>query len=87
MNSDERKLLTCVFDSAQFAHFVNDDKLNVFRLPFGWQFLLNNVLGGTLDPTNFARYDSLVQACLATGSYCIIDVSHAYAQRCFSTNA
>lgn len=70
-------------------HFVNDDKFNFFRLPVGWQYLLNNNLGGvsfsllpwdqtqddciqTLDPTNFAKYDSLVQSCLATGAHCII---------------
>jgi hypothetical protein len=26
----------------------------------------------TLDSTNFAKYDQLVQGCLATGAYCII---------------
>ena len=57
------------------AHFVNDDKLNLSRLPTGWQFLTNNVLGGTLNSANFAPYDSLVQPFLATGAYCILDVS------------
>lgn len=57
------------------THFVQNDGMNIFRLPTGWQFLLNNVLGGTLNPTNFGRYDGLVQACLATGAYCILDVS------------
>ena len=56
------------------AHFATDDKMNIFRLPTGWQFLVNNVLGGTLNAANFAQYDSLVQACLATGAYCILDV-------------
>ena len=60
-------------------HFVNDDGFNVFRLPVGWQFLTNDVLTGTLDEDNFAEYDALVQACLATGASCIIDV-HNYAR-------
>jgi endoglucanase len=58
-------------------HFVTDDKMNIFRLPAGWQFLTNNVLGGTLDAQNFAKYDSLVQACLATGAHCIVDVCYS----------
>jgi endoglucanase len=56
------------------THFVNDDKINIFRLPAAWQFLVNNVLGGTLHAANFAAYDGLVQACLGTGARCIIDV-------------
>jgi endoglucanase len=64
--------------SAQMAHFANDDRMNIFRLPAGWQFLLGNNLGGTLNSANFQRYDSLVQSCLATGAYCIIDVSTLY---------
>lgn len=66
-------------DNSQMAHFVNDNGMNIFRLPAGWQFLLNNNLGGTLDSNNFNRYNSLVQACLATGAYCIVDV-HNYAR-------
>ena len=62
-------------ENAQMAHFFNDNGMNIFRLPAGWQFLLNNVLGGTLNPANFARYVNLVQGCLATGAYCILDVS------------
>lgn len=61
------------------THFVNDDNFNIFRLPVSWQFLVNNKLGGTLDATNFAQYDQLVQACLATGASCIIDI-HNYAR-------
>jgi len=57
------------------THFVNDDKMNIFRLPTGWQFLVNGVLGGTLASANFSQYDNLVQGCLSTGAYCIIDVS------------
>jgi endoglucanase len=60
-------------------HFVNDDQMNIFRLPVSWQYLVNNKLGGTLDLTNFAKYDQLVQACLSTGAYCKIDI-HNYAR-------
>lgn len=60
-------------------HFVNDDGMNIFRLPAGWQFLVGNNLGGNLDSNNFNRYNTLVQACLATGAYCILDV-HNYAR-------
>ncbi|PNP39569.1 cellulase [Trichoderma gamsii] len=63
----------------QMQHFVNDDKLNIFRLPVGWQYLVNNNLGGTLDSTAISNYDQLVQGCLATGSYCIVDI-HNYAR-------
>lgn len=30
----------------QMNHFVKDDSLNAFRLPVGWQFLVNGQLGG-----------------------------------------
>jgi endoglucanase len=56
-------------------HFVKDDKFNIFRLPVGWQYLVNNKLGGNLDSGNIAKYDQLLQACLATGASCVIDVS------------
>ena len=65
--------------ASQMKHFVDDDNLNIFRLPVGWQYLLNNNVAGTLDATNFANYDQLVQACLATGASCIIDI-HNYAR-------
>ena len=61
------------------SHFVNDDKLNIFRLPVGWQYLVNNELGGTLNANNMATYDKEVQSCLSTGAYCIIDI-HNYAR-------
>ncbi|KAK4623714.1 Endoglucanase EG-II [Fulvia fulva] len=65
---------------AQMQHFANDDGLNTFRLPVSWQYLLNNNLGGTLDATNFAAYDKLVQGCLkTTAKMCIIDL-HNYAR-------
>ncbi len=60
-------------------HFVKDDGFNVFRLPVGWQYLTDGVLGGTIDEDNFAEYDALVQACLNTGASCIIDI-HNYAR-------
>ncbi|KAL7942254.1 glycoside hydrolase family 5 protein [Trichoderma barbatum] len=63
----------------QMQHFVNDDKLNMFRLPVSWQYLVNGNLGGSLDANNAAVYDQLVQGCLATGAYCIIDI-HNYAR-------
>lgn len=60
-------------------HFVQQDNLNIFRLPVAWQYLVNNNLGGNLDSGNLANYDQLVQACLATGAACIIDI-HNYAR-------
>jgi endoglucanase len=60
-------------------HFVHNDGLNVFRLPVCWQYLVNNVLGGTLNSNNFGVYDQLVQGCLATGAYCVVDI-HNYAR-------
>ena len=61
------------------THFTKDDGLNIFRLPVAWQYLVNGVLGGSLDETNFGKYDALVQACLKTGAHCIIDI-HNYAR-------
>ncbi|KAK3314301.1 cellulase [Apodospora peruviana] len=63
----------------QMTHFVEDDGMNIFRLPISWQFLVNNKLGGDLDVTNLAKYDKLVQACLATGANCMIDI-HNFAR-------
>jgi len=63
----------------QMQHFVKDDKLNVFRLPTSWQYMTNGVASGALDATNVAIYDQLVQACLATGATCEIDI-HNYAR-------
>ncbi len=63
----------------QMQHFVNDDGFNVFRLPVGWQFLTNEVIGGDINEDNFVKYDALVQACLNTGASCIIDL-HNYAR-------
>ncbi|KAI0480063.1 endoglucanase 2 [Xylariaceae sp. FL0804] len=64
---------------AQMQHFVEDDGMNMMRLPTSWQFLVNDQLGGDLDAANAAQYDQLVQACLATGAHCIIDL-HNFAR-------
>ncbi|KAG8157056.1 hypothetical protein KVR01_013046 [Diaporthe batatas] len=64
---------------AQMLHFVSGHNFNIFRLPVSWQYLVDNVLGGPLDPTNFGYYDYLVRECLGTGSYCMIDL-HNYAR-------
>ncbi|KAH9477713.1 Endoglucanase EG-II [Psilocybe cubensis] len=63
----------------QMQHFVNNDGMNIFRLPVGWQWLTGGAQSGTLNQNNFAKYDALVQACLGTGAYCIVDV-HNYAR-------
>ena len=65
--------------AGQMQHFVKDDGYNVFRLPVGWQFLTNGVVGGAIDEDNWTEYDALVQACLATGASCIVDL-HNYAR-------
>ena len=65
--------------AGQMTHFVQNDGMNVFRLPVGWQFLTGNQPTGTLKMENFEKYDKLVQACLSTGASCIIDV-HNYAR-------
>ncbi|MCJ1442798.1 MAG: Endoglucanase EG-II [Stictis urceolatum] len=65
--------------AGQMSHFVKDDGMNIFRLPVGWQYLVGNTLGGTLNSANFQKYDQLVQACLTTGATCIIDI-HNYAR-------
>ena len=55
-------------------HFANDNKMNIFRLPVGWQYLTNSKVGGDLDPDQLGKYDELVGACLNTGASCIIDI-------------
>lgn len=61
-------------------HFISDTGLNAFRLPVGWQYLTNTVVGGDLDATNAGEYDKLVQGCLDSGAaLCIIDI-HNYAR-------
>ncbi|KAK4158922.1 glycoside hydrolase family 5 protein [Cladorrhinum sp. PSN259] len=61
--------------AGQMQHFYKDDGMNIFRLPVGWQYLVNNQLGGNLNSGNFGKYDQLVQACLRTGAYCMLDVN------------
>ncbi|KAK3215371.1 hypothetical protein GRF29_19g3044021 [Pseudopithomyces chartarum] len=64
----------------QMTHFVKDDSLNTFRLPVGWQFLVNGQLGGQLNSNNFGQYDRLVQGCLSSNAIlCILDL-HNYAR-------
>jgi endoglucanase len=36
-------------------------------------------VGAAFDPTNFDKYDQLMQACLQTGAYCAIDI-HNFAR-------
>ena len=55
-------------------HFSSQDGLNIFRLPVGWQYLVNNQVGGPLDQSFFSSYDGIVQDCLQTKSRCIIDI-------------
>ena len=43
-----------------------------------WQYLTNNVIG-PLDEDNFGTYDKLMQSCLKTGAYCMIDI-HNFAR-------
>lgn len=64
---------------AQINHFVKDDGVNVLRIPTTWQFLVNSQLDGDLDVSNVSKYDQLVQSCLNTGAYCIIDI-HNFAR-------
>ncbi|KAF7716125.1 Endo-1,4-beta-D-glucanase [Penicillium ucsense] len=84
VKTDGTQDLTQVADESvdgvnQMQHFVNDDGFNIFRLPAGWQFLVNSNLGGSLDSNNFGKYDKLVQGCLSLGAHCIVDV-HNYAR-------
>ncbi|KAG0649061.1 Endoglucanase EG-II [Hyphodiscus hymeniophilus] len=60
-------------------HFTTNNGLNVYRLPVCWQYLVNGQLGGSLDEYAVGVYDQLVQGCLDTGSYCVIDI-HNYAR-------
>ncbi|KAL5445754.1 Endoglucanase EG-II [Paraphaeosphaeria minitans] len=64
-------------------HFVKDDSLNAFRLPVGWQFLVNGQLGGQLNFNNAGQYDRLVQGCLNSGAaLCILGTSPCSAKSC-----
>ncbi|EFX06636.1 endoglucanase 2 [Grosmannia clavigera kw1407] len=65
--------------AAQMKHFVDDDGLNMFRLPVSWQFLLDGDTIGTFNSDRVQNYDDLMQACLVTGAYCMIDL-HNFAR-------
>lgn len=63
----------------QMKHFVDDDGLNTFRIPVGWQYLVDSV-GGTLNADHWATYDKQIQGCLDAGAaMCIVDI-HNYAR-------
>ncbi|KAJ2971270.1 hypothetical protein NUW58_g9465 [Xylaria curta] len=64
---------------AQINHFVKDDGINLLRIPTSWQFLVNGQPGDDLDTSNLSKYDQLVQSCLDTGAYCMIDI-HNFAR-------
>ncbi|GAW11052.1 hypothetical protein ANO14919_003910 [Xylariales sp. No.14919] len=64
---------------SQMNHFVKEDGINLLRIPTSWQFLVNNQLGGDLDTSNLSKYDQLLQTCLDTGAYCMIDI-HNFAR-------
>ncbi|TQS33915.1 hypothetical protein Golomagni_05725 [Golovinomyces magnicellulatus] len=67
-------------DSAgQMKHFVKDDNMNIFRIPVSWQFLTNDKGGTDFDDANWANFQKLMQACLDTGAYCMIDM-HNFAR-------
>lgn len=60
-------------------HFVNDDGLNTFRIPVGWQYLVDSV-GGTLNADHWSTFDAQIQGCLDAGAeMCIVDL-HNYAR-------
>ncbi|KAK2601782.1 hypothetical protein QQS21_004666 [Conoideocrella luteorostrata] len=67
-------------DSAgQMKHFVEDDGMNTFRLSMTWQYITAGQPSGGLDKVNWGNFDKLVQACLATGAYCMLDL-HNFAR-------
>lgn len=59
------------------AHFTKTHGFNIYRIPVSWQYLINQKLGGDFHPPVIGKYDEVMQACLRTGSYCIIDI-HNY---------
>ena len=64
---------------SQMQHFVRDDHLNIFRIPVGWQYLVNYKAGGPMDESFFGWFNQVMQACLNTGAKCILDI-HNYAR-------
>ncbi|KAL6855738.1 glycoside hydrolase family 5 protein [Trichoderma novae-zelandiae] len=65
--------------AGQMKHFAEDDGLNVFRISATWQFVLNNTVDGELDELNWGSYNKVINACLETGAYCMIDM-HNFAR-------
>ncbi|RFU79347.1 endoglucanase eg-ii [Trichoderma arundinaceum] len=65
--------------AGQMKHFAEDDGLNVFRISATWQFVLNNTVDGELDELNWGSYNKVVNACLETGAWCMIDM-HNFAR-------
>ena len=59
-------------------HFVSNG-FNTFRLAVGWAYLTKNQPNGNLNAPNLAKFDKLVNACLDSGAYCIIEI-HTYAR-------
>ncbi|QUC17505.1 uncharacterized protein UV8b_01746 [Ustilaginoidea virens] len=67
-------------DSAgQMRHFVLDDGMNTFRLSMTWQYITAGQVAGGLDKENWGNFAKLVQACLDTGAYCMLDL-HNFAR-------
>jgi endoglucanase len=48
--------------------FVKDTGLNAFRIPVAWQYLVDGVLGGKLDPERFGNYNRQIQGCINAGA-------------------
>ncbi|KAL6792977.1 glycoside hydrolase family 5 protein [Trichoderma sp. SZMC 28012] len=65
--------------AGQMKHFAEDDGLNVFRISATWQFVLNNTVDGELDELNWGSYNKVIDACLVTGAWCMIDM-HNFAR-------
>ncbi|KZS87205.1 cellulase-domain-containing protein [Sistotremastrum niveocremeum HHB9708] len=62
---------------SQCQHFASEG-VNLFRIPFAWQ-LAQSSLGATISSAFWTEYDAVVNACLQTGAYVIVDV-HNYAR-------
>lgn len=52
---------------------------NVTPAAVSWQFVTNNNVQGNFDDVNFGNFDALMQACIDTGAYCMIDL-HNFAR-------
>lgn len=44
-----------------------------------WQFVTNNTVDGKLDELNWGSYNKVIDACLVTGAWCMIDM-HNFAR-------